>query len=119
MTGSAPPDHNNVLLADWAGPFGGVPAVDRMALGALNPALEAGMASQLAEIDAIASNPEPPTFENTIVALERSGRGLSRVSAYYEDWSSNVSTPAFRKVQGDMAPRLAEFESTITQNSAL
>ncbi len=119
MTGSAPPDHNNVLLADWAGPFGGVPAFDRMALGALKPALEAGMASQLAEIDAIASNPEPPTFENTIVALERSGRGLSRVSAYYEVWSSNVSTPAFRKVQGDMAPRLAEFESTITQNSAL
>jgi len=44
---------------------------------------------------------------------------LSRVSAYYEVWSSNVSTPAFREVQGDMAPRLAEFESTITQNSAL
>ena len=44
---------------------------------------------------------------------------MSRVSAYYEVWSSNVSTPAFREVQGDMAPRLAEFESTITQNSAL
>jgi peptidyl-dipeptidase Dcp len=119
VTGTAPPDLDNVLLTDWTGPFGGVPAFDRMELDALKPALESGMASQLAEIDAIASNPEPPTFENTIVALERSGRALSRVSAYYEVWSSNVSTPAFREVQGDMAPRLAEFESTITQNSAL
>ena len=119
MTGTAPPDLDNVLLTDWTGPFGGVPAFDRMELDALKPALESGMASQLAEIDAIASNPELPTFENTIVALERSGRALSRVSAYYEVWSSNVSTPAFREVQGDMAPRLAEFESTITQNSAL
>ena len=119
MTGTAPPDSDNVLLTDWTGPFGGVPAFDRMELDALKPALESGMANQLAEIEAIASNPEPPTFDNTIVALERSGRALSRVSAYYEVWSSNVSTPAFREVQGDMAPRLAEFESTITQNSAL
>ena len=118
MSGRTPlPD--NALLTDWTGPFGGVPAFDRMELGALKPALKAGMASQLAEIDAIASTPEPPTFENTIVALERSGRALSRVSAYYEVWSSNVSTPAFRDVQEEMAPRLAEFESTITQNAAL
>ena len=119
MTGTAPPDPDNILLTDWTGPFGGVPAFDRMELDALKPALESGMANQLTEIEAIASNPEPPTFDNTIVALERSGRVLSRVSAYYEVWSSNMSTPAFRAVQGDMAPRLAEFESTITQNSAL
>lgn len=119
MTGTAPPDPDNILLTDWTGPFGGVPAFDRMELDALKPALDSGMANQLAEIEAIASNPEPPTFDNTIVALERSGRALSRVSAYYEVWSSNMSTPAFRAVQGDMAPRLAEFESTITQNSAL
>ncbi len=119
MTGTAPPDPDNILLTDWTGPFGGVPAFDRMELDALKPALESGMANQLTEIEAIASNPEPPTFDNTIVALERSGRALSRVSAYYEVWSSNMSTPAFRAVQGDMAPRLAEFESTITQNSAL
>jgi len=59
VTGTAPPDLDNVLLTDWTGPFGGVPAFDRMELDALKPALESGMASQLAEIDAIASNPEP------------------------------------------------------------
>ena len=110
---------DNVLLADWTGPFGGIPTFDQMDLDALTPALEAGMARQLIEIDRIASNPEPPTFANTIVALEGAGRDLSRVSTYYGVWSSNLSTPEFREIQQEMAPRLAEFNSTITQNAAL
>ncbi|HSG81204.1 MAG TPA: M3 family peptidase, partial [Gemmatimonadota bacterium] len=64
----------NLLLAEWTGPYSGVPAFDRMDLAAVKPALEAGMAMNLAEIDAITENPEPPTFENTIAALERTGR---------------------------------------------
>ncbi len=116
---SAVADTDNALLADWAGPFGGVPAFDRMDLDALEPALEAGMAAQLDEIDIIAANPDPATFENTIVALERSERALSRVSTYYGIWSSNVSTPEFREIQAVMAPRLAEFNSRIRQNEAL
>ena len=110
---------HNVLLADWTGPHGGVPAFDRMDLDSLKPALEAGMTRQLDEIDTIASNPEPPTFENTIVALERAGHDLDRVSTYLGVWSSNVSTPAFREIQREMAPRLAAFRSKITQNAAL
>ena len=113
------PESDNALLVDWTGPHGGVPAFDRMDLDALTPALEAGMARQLTEIDAIASNPEPPTFANTIVALESTGRDLSRVSIYYGVWGSNLSTPEFREIQREMAPRLAEFNSTITQNAAL
>jgi peptidyl-dipeptidase Dcp len=112
-------DVNNPLLTDWTGPFGGVPAFHRLDLDALKPALEAGMARQLAEVTAIASNPESATFENTIVALERAGRELARVAAYYEVWSANLSTPAFRAVEEEMAPRLAEFESTILHNAAL
>jgi peptidyl-dipeptidase Dcp len=110
---------DNALLADWAGPYGGVPAFDSMELDSLKPALEEGMARQLAEIDTIASNPEPATFENTIVALERAGRALSRVATYYDVWGSNLSTPAFREIQQEMAPRLAEFDSTIRQNAVL
>ena len=116
---SAPTDTDNALLAEWTGPFGGVPAFDRMDLDALQPALDAGMAAQLAEIDVIATNPDPPTFENTIVALERSGLALNRVATYYGVWGSNVSTPEFRDIQRAMAPRLAEFDSTIRQNGAL
>ena len=110
---------DNVLLADWTGPYGRVPAFDRMDLDTLKPALEAGMTRQLDEIDTIASDPDPPTFENTIVALERAGRDLDRVSTYLDVWSSNVSTPEFREIQHEMAPRLAEFGSKITQNAAL
>jgi peptidyl-dipeptidase Dcp len=95
---------HNALLAEWTGPHGGVPAFHRMDLGALTPALEAGMTRQLDEIDAIASNPEPPTFENTLVALERAGRDLDRVSTYLGVWSSNLSTPEFREIQREMAP---------------
>ena len=110
---------DNVLLAEWSGPYGGVPAFDQMDLAALEPALEAGMARQLEEIDAIVADSEPPTFENTILAMERAGRDLQRVFPYYGIWASNLSTPEFREIQQKMAPRLAEFRSKITQNQAL
>ncbi|MBI3447684.1 MAG: M3 family metallopeptidase [Acidobacteria bacterium] len=110
---------NNVLLAPWSGPHGGVPAFDRMDLAALEPALEAGMARNLEEIDAIAGDPEPPSFRNTLVAMERAGRDLDRVLTYWGIWGGNLSTPEFRKVQGEMAPKLAGFNSKIIQNQAL
>jgi peptidyl-dipeptidase Dcp len=110
---------DNGLLAEWTGLYGGVPAFDRMELGRLKPALEAGMAEQLAEIDAIAADPAPPTFANTIEALERAGRTLDRVMTYWGIWSSNLSNPEFRDIQQEMAPRLAEFRTKITQNAAL
>jgi len=109
----------NVLLADWTGPYGGVPAFDKMDLAALKPALEAGMAMNLEEIDAIANNPESPTFANTILAMERAGRDLDRVFSYWGIWSGNRSTPEFREIQQEMAPKLSEFRSKITQNQAL
>ena len=110
---------DNVLMAEWTGPYGGVPAFDAMDLAALKPALETGMARHLAEIDAIANDPNPPTFDNTIVAMERAGDDLGRVFAYYGIWSSNLSTPEFREVQREMAPKLAEYRSKITQNQEL
>ena len=109
----------NPLLAEWTGPYGGVPAFDEMEIADLEPALEAGMAMSLAEIDQIAANPDPPTFENTIVEMERAGDELGRVFTYWGIWRSNVSTPESREVQQRMAPRLAEYRSKITQNRKL
>ena len=109
----------NVLLAAWSGPYGGVPAFDKMDLAYLKSALEIGMERNLGEIDAIAENPEPPTFENTIEAMERAGKDLDRVSTYRRIWSSNVSSPEFREIQLEMAPKLAEFNTKIIQNAAL
>jgi peptidyl-dipeptidase Dcp len=110
---------NNPLIAEWTGPFGGVPAFDQMDLGYLREALEIGMDRNRAEIEAIANNPEAPTFENTIVAMERAGSDLNRVFVYYGIWSSNLSSPEFRAIERDMAPVLSAFSSEITQNKDL
>jgi peptidyl-dipeptidase Dcp len=110
---------SNPLLAEWTGPYGGVPAFDTMDLAALKPALEAGMAAHLAEIDAIASNPAAPSFANTIEAMERAGEPLDRAMAYYGIWSSNLSSGEFRTLQAELAPKLAEHSTRIIQNEAL
>ena len=72
---ATPEQTTNPLLAKYSGPYGGVPAFDKMQLQYLQPALEKGMEINLKEIDAIANNPEAPSFENTIAALERAGQG--------------------------------------------
>jgi peptidyl-dipeptidase Dcp len=110
---------SNPLLAEWGGPNGGQPAFDKMDLAQLKPAMEAGMAASLAEIDAIANNPAKASFENTIVAMERAGKPLDRTMTYFSIWGSNISTPEFRAIQAEMAPKLSEYQSKITQNAAL
>ena len=109
----------NPLLAEWTGPAGGVPAFDRMDLADLEPAIEAGIAAHLAEIEAIAQDPDAPTFENTIVAMEKSGRPIDRAFTYYGIWSANLSSPEFREIQGRLTPKLSEYQTAITQNAAL
>jgi peptidyl-dipeptidase Dcp len=107
------------LVAPWTGPYGGVPPFDKVKVDAIGPALEVGMARNLAEIELIATNPEAPTFENTIAALEDSGRALSRASTVYGVYSSTMSDDAVQAVERDMAPKLAAFQDKITQNEPL
>jgi peptidyl-dipeptidase Dcp len=114
-----PMETNNVLLSEWTGDYGGTPAFDKMNIKDIKPALEKGMAEKLSEIDAITSNTEAPTFENTIVPLEKSGATLDRVFTYYGIWSSNMSSPEFREIESEMAPVLSEFNSKISQNLEL
>jgi peptidyl-dipeptidase Dcp len=109
----------NPLLAPWTGAYGGYPRFDLVKVEDFKPALEAAMAENLREIDAIADNPAPATFENTIVALERSGQPLARVDMIYSIWGSNLSTPAYQKVQDEMDPKLAAFNDKIVQNPKL
>ncbi|HEX2203284.1 MAG TPA: M3 family metallopeptidase, partial [Longimicrobium sp.] len=110
---------NNPLLAEWTGPYGGVPPFDQVRVEHFVPALEAAMAENLAEIDRIASNPEAPTFENTLVAMERAGSTLDRVTTAYGIWSSTMNSAEFQAVEREMAPRLAAFSDRINQNEAL
>ena len=109
----------NPLLATWTGPHGGVPAFDKMDLTQLKPAITAGIAAHLAEIDAIATNPARASFANTIEAMERAGEPLDNAMTYYSIWGSNLSSPDFRKLQGEISPMLAEYQSKITQNAML
>ncbi|MEM7479640.1 MAG: M3 family metallopeptidase [Acidobacteriota bacterium] len=109
----------NPLLQEWSGPYGGVPAFDRVEIADFEPAIEVAMAENLAEIDAIASSPEPPTFENTIVALEQTGDSLGRVGTYFGVWRSNLSSPEFRQVASRLAPKFSEHRTKIIQNEAL
>ncbi|MDT0649172.1 M3 family metallopeptidase [Autumnicola edwardsiae] len=110
---------DNTLLQEWDGPYEGVPYFDKMEVDLIKPAIEKGMEMHLTEIDKIASNPEPPTFENTIIPMEKAGEALDRAFTYYGIYSSNVSSPEFREVQKELSPKISEYSSKISQNEAL
>lgn len=83
------------------------------------PALEAGIAEHYQEVLAIANNPEKPTFANTIVALEKSGELLSRASSVFYNLTSSNSNPELRKIQGEMAPKMAAHSDNVNLNPEL
>ena len=107
------------LSAPWPGPFGGVPPFDRVKVEDFKPALESAMQERLAEIEAIANDPAPPTFENTLAAMERGGRALDRAGTIYGIYSTSMQTPEFQQVEVEMEPKLAAFGDRIVQNEKL
>ncbi|MDP1830397.1 MAG: M3 family metallopeptidase [Archangium sp.] len=109
----------NPVLAPWTGPWGGVPAFDRIQVAHFKPALEDGMAAQLAEIDAITNDPAAPTFANTIVAFEKSGAPLTRALSLFGVWAGGLSTPDFQALETEMSPKLSAFRDSIIQNAKL
>ncbi len=109
----------NPLVAPWTGPYGGVPPFDAVSVPLLAPALDVAMAEQLAAVQQIANDQALPTFENTLAALERSGRTLERVASIFGVYVSTMSTPDVQVVEREMAPRLAAFRDKITQNEKL
>src|SRR5436309_2613368 len=116
---ATPVNAGNVLLEKWKGPYDGVPPFDKAKVADFKPALEATMASNLKEIDAIAKNPAKPDFENTIAAFERAGKPFERVSTIYGVFRNTMSSDDFQKVETEMAPKLAAFDDQIVQNKGL
>lgn len=107
------------LLKPWTGPHGGVPPWDMARAELVAPALETGIALQEAEIQVIANNPARPTFENTMVPLQDSGRHLDRATTIFSIMTDNISNEAIQNVEAEWSPRLTAAYNAITFNRAL
>ena len=116
---SAQSNSDNPLLKPWTGPYGGVPAFNEYKVSDFKPAIQFAIQEKLNEIDAIANNPKPATFENTIVALERSGATIERILTVYGIYRSNLSSPEFSAIDREMSPKFSEFSDKINQNKKL
>ncbi len=117
-TGSRPGSTSNPLLSEWDTPFG-VPPFDEIQDDDYLPAFRAAMAEHKEEIGAIVNSSEPPNFANTIEALERSGKSLTRVNNVFFALDSAHSNDTIREVAGIVAPELAAHSDSITLNSDL
>jgi peptidyl-dipeptidase Dcp len=95
------------------------PPFDRIHDADFRPAFEAGMDAQRAEIDAIAHDPDAPTIDNTLIAMERSGRLLSRVSIVFSNVRAADTDPEKQKIQLEMAPKLSAHRDAIYLDPAL
>jgi peptidyl-dipeptidase Dcp len=117
VTPAAIPD--NILLADWTGPFAGVPPFDRVRPDLFPPAFEFAIGERRREVEAIANNSAPPTFQNTVEALERAGERLDRVEAVFGVMTSNMSTPEYQAIDREWSPRLAAAFDELILNPQL
>src|SRR5277367_2575500 len=94
------------------------PPFDRIKDEHYQPAIEAGMAQQLAEIERIADEAAPPTFENTLVAYQRSGRLLNRALAAFRAVSQASTNPTLQGAKTALAPKIAAHEDAIQKATA-
>ena len=109
---------DNPLLAPWTTPFG-VPPFDLIQPKHFVPAFEQAMADHLEEIAVIGANPEPPSFANTVEALERSGRSLERVGSVFGNLVSSLGGPALEAIDTEMSPKLAQHGMRVSLDPAL
>jgi peptidyl-dipeptidase Dcp len=109
---------SNPLLQPWDTPFG-LPPFDAVRAEHFEPAFELALAAHLAEIDAIGSDPRPADFDNTVAALDRSGRELTRIESLFHNLTSSETSPALQAVQLRLAPRLAAHSSAVYMHRAL
>ena len=109
----------NPLLQKWEGPYGGIPPFDKVQIAHFKPAMEVAMAEQLVEVEKIAANPQAPTFENTLGAMERAGKTFNQVQTVYGIWSATMNNKDFQAVEKELAPKLAAHQDKISQNAPL
>src|SRR6266699_3572658 len=116
VSAAAPVD--NPLLKESALPYH-YPPFDKIKDAHFVPAIEAGMREQLKEVDLVANNSEKPTFENTVVALERTGRLLDRAEQTFSNLNACNTNPTLQKIEKEMAPKLSAHRDAIHLNGKL
>ena len=109
---------DNPFLAPYTTPYE-IPPFDQISYDDYLPALEAGIAEQRAEIDSIVNNPEAPTFENTIMALENSGKTLEKVAIVFFALDESNSSPEMVEIAETFYPRYSQAADEISMNDAL
>src|ERR1700722_18301579 len=112
------PIDTNPLLEPWTGPFES-PPFDRFEPRQFPPAFDAALKQARAEIDGVAANPEPPSFANTIEALERSGRSLDKVASVFFNLTGAHTNDELQAIEREIAPLLARHRSETYLNEAL
>lgn len=115
---SSEPTATNPFFAPSTLPYQ-LPPFEQITRAHLRPAFERGMADQLAEIDAITTSAEAPDFANTLVALERSGELLNRVSRVFYNQCSSDTNPELEEIEAEISPKLAAHQDAIHLNAAL
>ena len=105
--------NDNPLICAWETPYG-LPPFDAIRPEHYAPAFEAAMAEHKAEVEAIASNPQPPTFDNTVAALDRAGQTLARVAGVFFNLASSETGDALQAVEREVMPKVAAHQSWLT-----
>ncbi len=108
----------NPLLAEWDTPHQ-TPPFDKIEISHYEPAFDAAIAASRADVDAIVNNPEAPTFENTIVALERQGELLNRISGIFFNLMECHTSPEMQEIAQRVQPKLTELGNDVSLNPAL
>ena len=111
-------DKNNPLLVEWETPHA-TPPFSKIELKYYEPAFDAAIACSRAEIEAIVNNPAKPTFGNTIVALERQGALLNRISGVFYNLLSSNTSEEMQRIAADVQPRLTALQNDIALNPEL
>src|SRR5579862_1913992 len=118
LLGAVPTTSNNPLLEPSGLPYQ-MPPFNRIRVTDYVPAFEEAMRAQLREVAEIAHNPKPPSFENTIVSLDRSGQALQRVGFIFDELNSNSTSDEMQKIDTEMAPKRSAHRDAIYLDRAL
>ena len=109
----------NPLLADWTGPYGGVPPWDQVTPELFPAAFQAAIDERQGEIETIAAKPAPATFENTFVPMQDAGRRLNRVNTLFSVMANNLRSPEYQELDREWSPKLAAAQDEIFFNEQL